>query len=112
MSLFLVTGDCHDLPPPVVHRPRHVACRRVAAAAVGGAARPKPRFRADARRSRPGAAVMSAATSANPAAAFYAPPAAPLVGAALRLAHRWSPALAPRLALQLFFTPLPGKEQA
>ena len=35
---------------------------------------------------------MSAATSANPAAAFYATPAARLVGAALRLAHRWSPA--------------------
>jgi hypothetical protein len=31
---------------------------------------------------------------------------------ALRLAHRWSPALATRLALQLFFTPLPGKQQA
>jgi len=55
---------------------------------------------------------MSAATSANPAAAFYATPAARLVGATLRLAHRWSPALATRLALQLFFTPLPGKQQA
>ena len=55
---------------------------------------------------------MSAATSANPAAAFYATPAARLVGATLRLAHRWSPALATRLALQLFFTPLPGKQRA
>lgn len=56
--------------------------------------------------------MSAAATSANPAAAFYATPAARLVGAALRLAHRWSPALATRLALQLFFTPLPGKRQA
>lgn len=55
---------------------------------------------------------MTAATSANPAAAFYATPSARLLGAALRLAHRWSPALATRLALQLFFTPLPGKQQA
>jgi len=55
---------------------------------------------------------MSAATPANPAAAFYATPAARLTGAALRLADRWSPALATRLALQLFFTPLPGKQQA
>ena len=55
---------------------------------------------------------MSAATPANPAAAFYATPAARLVGASLRLAHRWSPAFATRLALQLFFTPLPGKQQA
>ena len=55
---------------------------------------------------------MSAATPANPAAAFYATTAARLVGATLRLAHRWSPALATRLALQLFFTPLPGKQQA
>ena len=55
---------------------------------------------------------MSAATSANPAAAFYATPAARLVGATLRLAHRWSPRLATRLALQLFFTPLPGKQHA
>jgi pimeloyl-ACP methyl ester carboxylesterase len=55
---------------------------------------------------------MSAATSANPAATFYATPAARLVGAALRLAHRWSPPLATRLALQLFFTPLPGKQHA
>ena len=35
-----------------------------------------------------------------------------LLGSALRLAHRWSPALATRLALQLFFTPLPGKQLA
>jgi pimeloyl-ACP methyl ester carboxylesterase len=55
---------------------------------------------------------VSAATTANPAAAFYATPAARLLRATLRLAHRWSPALANRLALQLFFTPLPGKQQA
>jgi len=55
---------------------------------------------------------VSAAASVNPAAAFYATPAARLVGATLRLAHRWSPALATRLALKLFFTPLPGKHQA
>ena len=55
---------------------------------------------------------MSAAAPANPAAAFYATPVARLVGGTLRFAHRWSPALATRLALQLFFTPLPGKRHA
>jgi pimeloyl-ACP methyl ester carboxylesterase len=53
-----------------------------------------------------------AAAGANPAAAFYATPAARLAGAALRGAERWWPALATRLALGLFFTPLPGKSHA
>lgn len=53
-----------------------------------------------------------AGAGANPAAAFYATPAARLAGAALRGAERWWPALATRLALGLFFTPLPGKAQA
>lgn len=48
----------------------------------------------------------------NPAAAFYASPVARLLGAALRTAHRWSPRVATQLALRLFFTPLPSKQQA
>ncbi|MBI3367513.1 MAG: alpha/beta fold hydrolase [Burkholderiales bacterium] len=45
------------------------------------------------------------ATAPNPAAGFYATPAARLLGGVLRAAHRWSPPAATRLALQLFFTP-------
>ena len=58
--------------------------------------------------SSPGAATAAV----NPAIAFYASPAARLIGVALRAAHRWSPRLATRLALQLFFTPLPSKQHA
>lgn len=58
------------------------------------------------------AADAARAAAANPAAAFYATPGARLLGALMRGAHRWSPALAARLALQLFFTPLPGKRHA
>lgn len=58
--------------------------------------------------SAPGAA----AAVFNPAAGFYTSPAARLMGAALRAAHRWSPPLATRMALQLFFTPLPSKQHA
>lgn len=61
----------------------------------------------------PSAPIAAAnATTFNPAAGFYTSPAARLVGATLRAAHRWSPRLATRLALQLFFTPLPSKQHA
>lgn len=49
---------------------------------------------------------------ANPAASFYASPGARLVTGALRTAERWAPGLATRLALALFFTPLPSKSHA
>ena len=58
----------------------------------------------------PAAAARSPA--ANPATGFYASPAARLTGLALRLAHRWSPRLATRIALGLFSTPLPSKQHA
>jgi alpha-beta hydrolase superfamily lysophospholipase len=46
---------------------------------------------------------------ANPASAFYANGLARSVGVALRLAQSVAPAAASRLALRLFFTPLPLK---
>lgn len=58
----------------------------------------------------PGSAA--AVNAVNPAAAFYATPAARVVSAVLRQAQRWSPALTARLALALFCTPLPGKRHA
>ena len=45
----------------------------------------------------------------NPAAAFYASPAARGVAALLRGLHRVSPGLGTRVALGLFFTPMPTK---
>ena len=48
-------------------------------------------------------------TAHNPAAAFYASPAARGIAALLRGLHRLSPALGTRVALQLFFTPVPTK---
>ncbi|HSW05357.1 alpha/beta fold hydrolase [Aquabacterium sp.] len=57
-------------------------------------------------------ANMAALAAANPAIGFYASPAARLLGALLRTAHRWSPRAATQLALQLFFTPLPSKQHA
>lgn len=48
-------------------------------------------------------------TSHNPAAAFYASPAARGVAALLRGLHRVSPSLGTRVALNLFFTPVPTK---
>ncbi len=57
-------------------------------------------------------AAPRTAASPNPAAAFYASPAARLLAATLRAAERWTPALATRLALRLFFTPLPSKRHA
>jgi alpha-beta hydrolase superfamily lysophospholipase len=48
-------------------------------------------------------------TTYNPAAAFYATPAARGVAALLRGLHRVSPDLGTRLALGLFFTPMPTK---
>lgn len=48
-------------------------------------------------------------TTYNPAAAFYATPAARGVAAVLRGLHRVSPDLGTRLALGLFFTPMPTK---
>lgn len=53
-----------------------------------------------------------AQAGANPAAAFYASPGARLVTGTLRTAERWAPGLATRLALTLFFTPLPSKSHA
>ncbi len=57
-------------------------------------------------------AAGATAPAANPAAAFYATPVARLLAAALRTADRWAPALGTRLALRLFFTPLPSKRHA
>ncbi len=48
----------------------------------------------------------------NPAAAFYASPAVRGVAALLRGLHRVSPELGTRVALRLFFTPLPTKAAA
>lgn len=48
----------------------------------------------------------------NPAAAFYASPAVRGIAALLRGVHRIAPALGTRLALTLFFTPLPTKAVA
>lgn len=48
-------------------------------------------------------------TTFNPATAFYATPAARGVAALLRGLHRVSPQLGTRLALGLFFTPMPTK---
>lgn len=48
-------------------------------------------------------------TAHNPAAAFYASPAARGIAALLRGLHRLSPDLGSRVALRLFFTPLPTK---
>lgn len=48
-------------------------------------------------------------TTHNPAAAFFASPAARGVAALLRGLHRVSPALGTRLAMGLFFTPVPTK---
>ncbi|MDR7269646.1 pimeloyl-ACP methyl ester carboxylesterase [Pelomonas saccharophila] len=48
-------------------------------------------------------------TTHNPAAAFYASPAARGVAALLRGLHRLSPDLGTRVALNLFFTPVPTK---
>ncbi len=59
-----------------------------------------------------GAATAAFNPAFNPAAGFYTSPTARLVGMALRAAHRWSPRVATRLALQLFFTPLPSKQHA
>jgi pimeloyl-ACP methyl ester carboxylesterase len=51
-------------------------------------------------------------SSPNPAAAFYASPAARAVAATLRGLDGLAPALGTRLALRLFFTPLPTKQRA
>ncbi|RZL34937.1 MAG: alpha/beta fold hydrolase, partial [Rubrivivax sp.] len=48
-------------------------------------------------------------TTHNPAAAFFASPAARGIAAVLRGLHRVSPALGTRLAMGLFFTPVPTK---
>lgn len=48
-------------------------------------------------------------TTHNPAAAFFASPAARGIAALLRSVHRVSPALGTRLAMGLFFTPMPTK---
>ena len=48
-------------------------------------------------------------TAKNPAAAFYASPAARGIAAVLRGLHRVSPDLGARAALTLFFTPTPTK---
>jgi len=48
-------------------------------------------------------------TTHNPAAAFFASPAARGVAALLRGLHHVSPALGTRLAMGLFFTPMPTK---
>jgi len=48
-------------------------------------------------------------TTHNPAAAFFASPAARGVAALLRGLHRVSPALGTHLAMGLFFTPVPTK---
>lgn len=48
-------------------------------------------------------------TAHNPAAAFFASPAARGVAALLRGLHQVSPALGTRLAMGLFFTPMPTK---
>jgi pimeloyl-ACP methyl ester carboxylesterase len=48
-------------------------------------------------------------TTHNPAAAFYASPAARGIAALLRGLHRFSPDLGSRVALRLFFTPVPTK---
>ncbi|MBI5259354.1 MAG: alpha/beta fold hydrolase [Burkholderiales bacterium] len=69
-----------------------------------------PVFAAEALAGVPGGGA--AAMPVNPAAAFYASPLARLAGSALRAAHRWSPRVATRLALGLFFTPLPSKQHA
>lgn len=51
-------------------------------------------------------------SSPNPAAAFYASPAARAVAATLRGLDRLLPGMGTRLALRLFFTPLPTKQRA
>ncbi|HEY0820621.1 MAG TPA: alpha/beta fold hydrolase, partial [Rhizobacter sp.] len=51
----------------------------------------------------------AAATAANPAAGFYAGIVARSLGLALRLSQSVAPAAATRLALRLFFTPMPFK---
>ncbi len=53
--------------------------------------------------------MSSPIQTANPASAFYAGMLARSLGAALRLSQTVAPALATRLALRLFFTPLPLK---
>ena len=56
---------------------------------------------------------LSAAVAANPAAAFYGGNRlAPWIGGALRITHRLAPGAGTRLALRLFFTPLPLKTNA
>lgn len=52
---------------------------------------------------------LASASAANPASAFYAGGLARSLGMALRLSQRLTPALATRLALRLFFTPMPLK---
>jgi len=51
-------------------------------------------------------------TSANPAAAFYASPAARVVAAAVRTAHRLSADAGTALAMRLFFTPVARDRRA
>jgi len=48
-------------------------------------------------------------TAHNPAAAFFASPAARGIAVLLRVLHRVSPALGTHLAMGLFFTPVPTK---
>jgi pimeloyl-ACP methyl ester carboxylesterase len=52
------------------------------------------------------------APALNPAAAFYGGRLARWLGGALRITHRIAPAAGTRLALRLFFTPLPLKTSA
>ncbi len=52
------------------------------------------------------------ATSSNPAAAFYASPAARALGAAVRAAHGLSAELGTALAMRLFFTPVARDRRA
>jgi pimeloyl-ACP methyl ester carboxylesterase len=56
--------------------------------------------------------MSSAPATPNPASAFYAGGLARSVGLALRLSQSVAPALATRLALRLFFTPMPLKLSA
>lgn len=57
-------------------------------------------------------AAAEAGAQVNPAAGFYATPAARLLAALLRTVHRAAPRLAAAGALRLFTTPLPGKSHA
>ncbi|HEY6514139.1 MAG TPA: alpha/beta fold hydrolase [Burkholderiaceae bacterium] len=52
------------------------------------------------------------ATSSNPAAAFYASPAARALGAAVRTTHRLSADVGTALAMRLFFTPVARDRRA